>query len=100
MTAVKERRCAAQGRIFRYIIPKLLSERYSDIVSYGIRIEMIDPGEGGQRSIASEQLDNVFFRYEDAAAFMEYAARSGTAPGRLKEAVEDFSKERLGTGAR
>ena len=78
-----------------YIKPRMLSERYSDIICYGVGIEKVASKTGGGETVASAELDDVFFRYEDAAAFTEYAKRSGTEPYRLREAVERFTKERI-----
>ena len=79
-----------------YIKPRMISERYSDIICYGVRIEKVASETGGAETVASSaELDDVFFRYEDAAAFSEYAKRSGTGPYRLREAVERFTKERI-----
>ncbi len=99
----KERGGAENGagsRICQYIIPRMVSEKYSDIVCYGVRIEKVTAECGGGRSSVSAQLDNVFFRYDDALTFVEYARRNGTEPHRLREAVERFTREHIMRGER
>ena len=79
------------------IIPRFVSEKYSDIICYGIRIEKNIYGGDGRKTVAFAELDDLFFRYDDAAAFVEYAKRNRIEPCRLREAVERFTREYIMT---
>lgn len=82
---MNEELCGNMNRV--YIVPRMVSERYSDIISYGVRIEQPDGG--------GAELCDVFFRYDDAADFVEYARKNRTEPRRLREAVERFTREHI-----
>lgn len=75
-----------------YIIPRMLSEKYSDIICYGIGVEQIFT-DGEKTEHRYEQLDNVFFRYEDALEFIKYIYDRKTSSYHLHEMLESFTHE-------
>lgn len=83
------------SRTYQYIIPRMVSEKYSDIICYGVRLEKVTAEQGRGKAVLSAQIDDVFFRYEDALLFVEYARRNRTEPYRLREALERFTREHI-----
>lgn len=75
-----------------YIIPRMLSEKYSDIICYGIGVEQtVTNGEKTEHRY--EQIDNAFFRYEDALEFIKYICERKTSSYHLREMLERFTHE-------
>lgn len=79
--------------INQYIIPCKIHEEYTDLICYGICIEMIHEKYGGRAVHNSVQLDNVFCKYKDAVNFMEYIRINKTKPHELQEALNKFISE-------
>lgn len=79
--------------IKQYIIPGKIHEEYTDMICYGVCIELINEKYGGRRTVSSVQLDNVFCKLHDALRFMEYIRTNKTRPENLENALNTFVQE-------
>lgn len=78
-----------------YLIEESVREEYTDMIRYGIRIveTMIYPG--GSKTIDMKQLNNVFYRYDDADTFMRLLMRENVVPDRLRTYVEKYIMQKM-----
>lgn len=73
-----------------YIVTENISSIYSDLKSYGIKIEKTTVYPGGGKTIDAKQINNIFYSYTDAEDFIEFAARNFTGPDEFRESVEKY----------
>lgn len=78
-----------------YIIPENISADYCDLKYYGIRIEKTEIYSGGGKMIESNQINNVFYRYDDIKEFLKTIAKRRTEPAELLGAVEKYIAESI-----
>ena len=76
-----------------YMVPDPVSDEYSDIVNYGVKIKQVNSAPGGNRTVEVKQIDNVFYRECDARAFMRFITKNAVTPLILGEVVEDYIAE-------
>ena len=87
----------AKNFIRVYLLSGKLYEKYTDLSTYGVRIEKTTAVYGGTRSKITNEIHGIFCRRSDAVSFMEYIRelpgvrqlqRHKTLPNRI--AVEFF----------
>lgn len=83
------------GFIDYYIIPESISEAYCDLKCYGIKIQKTVVYAGGGKTVESKQINNVFYRYDDAREFMDVITPKGVEPHNLRETVEKYIIESI-----
>lgn len=76
--------------IKQYLLSGKLHEKYSDLFTYGVRIEKITSVYGGVRSRTTNEMHMIFCRRSDAENFMEYIRERRTPPERLQDDVNSF----------
>lgn len=85
----------AEGFIDYYIIPESISEAYCDLKCYGIKIQKTVVYAGGGKTVESKQINNVFYRYDDAQEFMKAITKTCVEPHNLRESVEKYIIESI-----
>ncbi len=83
------------GLIDYYVIPEHISELYSDLMCYGIKIQKTVMYAGGGKTVESRQINNVFYRYADAEDFLEAIAAKRAEPDALRDEVEKYITESI-----
>lgn len=78
-----------------YIIPENISADYCDLKCYGIRIEKTAIYPGGGKIVESNQINNVFYRYNDIKEFLQVITQRRTEPVGLLEEVEKYIAESI-----
>ncbi|MBQ8301744.1 MAG: hypothetical protein IJX57_07280, partial [Clostridia bacterium] len=78
-----------------YIIPENISADYCDLKYYGIRIEKTAIYPGGGKIVESNQINNVFYRYDDIKEFLNVIAKQRTEPVELLGSVEKYIAESI-----
>ena len=73
-----------------YIIARSISEEYSDLESYGVRIEKINIYAGGGKTVETKQINNIFYRKSDVEEFIKMIKRCAVTPVSLHEVVDDY----------
>ncbi len=73
-----------------YIISEDISEKYSDLQSYGIKIVKTSCNEGGGKVSESKEIDNIFYRRDDVERFADVLIRNTVTPMSLMDVVEDY----------
>lgn len=78
--------------IRQYLLSGKLHEKYTDLNTYGIRIEKIIAEYGCIRSRTTTEMHGIFCRRNDADNFMEYIKNCRTAPENLSDDMDRFIK--------
>ena len=73
-----------------YIIDEDISEEYSDLQSYGIKIVKTKCAEGGGKIRESKEIGNIFYRRSDVEEFADILVRNTVTPMSLMDVVEDY----------
>ena len=73
-----------------YIISEDISEKYSDLQSYGIKIVKTKCNEVGGKVSESKEIDNIFYRRDDVEKFADILIRNTVTPMSLMDVVEDY----------
>ena len=76
--------------IKQYLLSGKLYEKYTDLSTYGVRIEKTTTVYGGTRSKITNEIHGIFCRRSDAVSFMEYIREQLTPPERLSEDMNRF----------
>lgn len=79
-----------------YLIPECISSAYCDLMCYGIKIKKTAYFEGGGKTVESKQINNVFYRKEDAERFLNIIIEGSVTPVTLRDVVEDYIVESIG----
>ena len=82
-------------RIEYYLIPEKISQDYTDLMRYGIKIKMTSYFEGGGKVVEMKQINNIFYRLGDAEEFLQLLIRNKVTPVSLRDVVEDYIIESL-----
>ena len=82
-------------RIEYYLIPEKISQDYTDLMRYGVKIKMTSLFDGGGRAEEIKQITNVFYRLSDAEDFIRLLIRNKVTPVSLRDVVEDYIIESL-----
>lgn len=78
-----------------YIITESISAKYCDLKCYGIRIVKTTIYDGGGKTIESQQMNNVFYRFDDVRKFISRATRERVEPKDLRGFTEKYILEGL-----
>ena len=78
-----------------YLVEENISEEYTDMIRYGIRIEQTVLYPGGGKTIDMRQLNNVFYRYDEANAFMRQLMNETAGPESLRNRVESYITHKM-----
>ena len=76
-----------------YMITEEISAYYSTLKSYGVKISKIKITDGGGKVIESKQINNIFYRKEDAEVFLDIIMRNTVTPISLMDVTEDYIAE-------
>ena len=78
-----------------YLVEENISEEYTDMIRYGIRIEQTVLYPGGGKTIDMRQLNNVFYSYDEANAFMRQLMNETAVPESLRNRVESYITHKM-----
>lgn len=78
-----------------YLISEKISENYSDLKSYGVRINKISHYDGGGKTVEMKQINNIFYRRHDAEEFLKCIMKNQVTPVSLRDVAEDYVIESL-----
>ena len=78
-----------------YIITESISAKYCDLKCYGVRIVKTTIYDGGGKTIESQQMNNVFYRYGDVNEFISRAVQKKVEPKDLRGFTEKYILEGL-----
>ena len=78
-----------------YLISEKISESYSELKSYGVRINKISHYDGGGKTVEMKQINNIFYRKPDAEEFLKYIMKNQVTPVSLRDVAEDYVIESL-----
>ena len=78
-----------------YIITESISAKYCDLKCYGVRIVKTTIYDGGGKTIESQQMNNVFYRFDDVREFISRAIRERVEPKDLRGFTEKYILEGL-----
>lgn len=73
-----------------YMIEENIGEPYMGMYRYGIRIVAEQIFDGGGKTIDMKQLNNVFYRYNDADEFMHELMERKAMPNELCTYVDKY----------
>ena len=76
-----------------YMITEEISAYYSTLKSYGVKISKIKITDCGGKVIESKQINNIFYRKEDAEVFLDIIMRNTVTPISLMDVTEDYIAE-------
>lgn len=79
-----------------YLIPECISSAYCDLMCYGIKVTKTTYFEGGGKTVESKQINNVFYRKEEAERFLDMIIKGSVTPVTLRDVVEDYITESVG----
>lgn len=92
------RRCERgkyEREIDYYLVEENVSEKYTDMIRYGIRIEQTVLYPGGGKTMDMRQLNNVFYRYDEADAFVRQLMKETAVPESLRNRVESYISRKI-----
>jgi hypothetical protein len=78
-----------------YLISEEISEEYSNLKSYGVKINKISRYAGGGKTVEMKQINNIFCRIGDAEEFIKYIMKYQVTPITLRDVAEDYVVESL-----
>ncbi len=78
-----------------YLVEESISEEYTDMLRYGIRIEQAVMYPGGGKTMEMRQLNNVFYRYDEADRFMRALMRETVLPDKLRAYIERYVLQKM-----
>ena len=83
-----------------YIVSERIGFENCNLMSYGIRVKKTAFYDGGGKSVEMNQINNVFYRKEDAEEFMDIIIRNKVTPVTLRDVVEDYIVESIASARR
>lgn len=78
-----------------YLISEDISEDYSGLKSYGVKINKVSRFAGGGKTVDMKQINNIFCRKKDAEEFLDCIVRNLVTPISLRDVAEDYVVESL-----
>ena len=78
-----------------YLVEESVSSQYTDMIRYGIRAVQTVIYPGGGKTVDMKQLNNVFYKREDADEFMKSIIKKRIIPDRLNNYVESYITSRI-----
>lgn len=78
-----------------YIISEHIGFENCNLMSYGIRVKKTVYYDGGGKTIETNQINNVFYRLDDAEEFIHLIIRNKVTPVTLRDVVEDYIVESI-----
>ena len=78
-----------------YITSEPLCADYSDLMRYGIKINMILHHFDNTTTEESKEIRDIFYRKHDAEEFTEILMRNKVTPTHFREVVEDYVTSKL-----
>lgn len=78
-----------------YLIEENISRDYCDLMCYGIKIKKTVYFEGGGKNVEINQINNVFYRKNEAEDFIKLILKNSVTPTTLRDVVEDYIVESL-----
>lgn len=79
-----------------YLIAEKISEEYCDLMSYGVKVKKTTYSDGGGKTVEIKQINNVFYRKDEAEKFIKLILRNSVTPITLRDVVEDYIIESIG----
>ncbi len=73
-----------------YLIPEKISEAYCDLMCYGVKVKKTTYFEGGGKTVETKQINNVFYRKNEAEEFIKLILKNSVTPVTLRDVVEDY----------
>lgn len=92
-------RCELNGKnpaeLEYYLIPENISQMYCDLKSYGVKVKKTIYSEGGGKTVETKQINNVFYRKNEAEEFIRLILRNSVTPVALRDVVDDYIIESI-----
>lgn len=82
-------------RMEYYLISEKISQDYTDLMRYGVKIKLTSSFDGGGKAVEIKQINNIFYRLSDAEEFLKLLIRNKVTPVSLSDVVEDYIVESL-----
>lgn len=73
-----------------YLIRESISEDYCDLIRYGVKVVKTVRECGGGKTVELKQINNIFYREEEADDFVRLIMRNKVTPISLMDVVEDY----------
>ena len=73
-----------------YLIRESISEDYCDLIRYGVKVVKTVGYGGGGKTVESKQINNIFYREDEADGFLQLIMRNKVTPVSLMDVVEDY----------
>lgn len=90
------RKSSGKEQIVDYcLIEESIGEGSTGMHRYGIRIISARIFHGGGKTVDMKQLNNVFYRYNDADEFMRSLMNHNVLPEELNAYVQDYIAQRI-----
>ncbi len=78
-----------------YIVAEPLCADYSDLLRYGVKINMTLTYSDGRVTEESKEIRDIFYRKKDAEEFTEILVKNKVTPTHFREVVEDYITSKL-----
>lgn len=78
-----------------YIVTEPLCSDYSDLLRYGVKINMLLTSPDGRITEESKEIRDIFYRKNDAEEFVNLLVKNKVTPTHFREVVEDYITSKL-----
>ena len=78
-----------------YMIRESICDDYCNLMRYGAKVVKTTRSPGGGKVIELKQINNIFYREDDADEFIKLIMRNEVTPVTLMDVVEDYIIESL-----
>lgn len=78
-----------------YLIPENISKAYCDLMCYGVKVKKTTYSDGGGKTVETKQINNVFYRKNEAEEFIRLILKNSVTPVTLRDVVEDYIAESI-----
>lgn len=73
-----------------YMIIEEISEEFSQLKSYGVKVNKTTYSPGGRKTAEMKQINGIFYRRDDAEEFLDCIMRNTVTPVSLRDVTEDY----------
>lgn len=84
------RRMAEDTALDYYMMRESICDDYCDLIRYGAKIVKTTGYGGGGKTVEIKQINNIFYREEEADRFLKLIMRNQVTPITLMDVVEDY----------
>lgn len=73
-----------------YMIRESVCDDYCNLIRYGVKVIKTVGYGGGGKTVELKQINNIFYREEEADSFLKLIMRNTVTPMTLMDVVEDY----------